>query len=85
MSAAQIKQIKQLKSKTMSLSYENITDIQTLYRIGVPKATIARHFNVTPPTITYYTKGIPVLSIDSILDKLNECGFIHPHSKQQQA
>lgn len=68
------------------LSHDDICDIQMLYQIGISKAAIAKHFNVTPPTITYYTKGQPILPTGILLELLDNCDFnLDKVRAQQQA
>ena len=53
--------------QSYKLTYGQIEDIQTLYKVGMPKSTIAQHYKVTPPTIGYHVKNLPRYDITEIL------------------
>lgn len=64
-----------MKTKKLikTLSADQVKGIQTLYLLNIPKTIIARHFNITPPSVTYYTAGIAPIELGILLDILQEC------------
>lgn len=52
----------------MKLSAQQIKDIQILSSFNIPRATIAKHFNISPPSVKYHTINIAKLSIQDILE-----------------
>ena len=53
--------------QSYKLTYGQIEEIQTLHKVGMPKSTIAQHYEVTPPTIGYHVKNLPRYNITEIL------------------
>jgi len=45
-------------------------DIQLLYAFGVKASAIAKHFNISAPTVSYHTTPIKQKSVDVILQEL---------------
>lgn len=51
----------------MKLSSQQIKEIQMLSSFNIPRATIAKHFHITPPSVKYHTSNITKLSIQDII------------------